>query len=173
MLIVLGGLPGTGKTTTAREIVALLPATYLRIDSVEQALRSSGALAGDVGPAGYVVAYALARSNLALKQTVLADCVNPLPVTREAWRAVAADMSSCIVEVEIVCSDAAEHRRRVTQRTPDVPGLAAPTWASVQQHAYLPWTTPRMVIDSATTCAHDAARAIVERTRDCAINRYR
>jgi len=117
MLIVLGGLPGTGKTTIAWEIVALIPCAYLRIDTIEQALRSSGALAGEVGPAGYVAAYALARSNLSLGQTILADCVNPLPVTRAAWRAVAADAASRIVEVEIVCSDSAEHRRRVEQRS--------------------------------------------------------
>jgi predicted kinase len=49
MLIVLGGLPGTGKTTVAREIVALLPATFLRIDTIDQSLRASGVLAGEVG----------------------------------------------------------------------------------------------------------------------------
>ncbi|WP_371126640.1 AAA family ATPase [Variovorax sp. EL159] len=35
MLIVLGGLPGTGKTTIAREIVARSRAVYLRIDAIE------------------------------------------------------------------------------------------------------------------------------------------
>ncbi|MGJ7615381.1 MULTISPECIES: AAA family ATPase [unclassified Variovorax] len=166
MLIVLGGLPGTGKTTIAREIVALLPATCLRIDTIEQSLRASGVLAGDVGPAGYVVAYALARSNLALGQRVVADCVNPLPVTREAWRAVAAEASSQILEVEIVCSDDVEHRRRVEQRVVDVPRLVPPTWASVQQHEYLPWTTQRLVIDTAFVSAGDAAQAIVARLRN-------
>lgn len=165
MLIVLGGLPGTGKTTVAREIVALLPATFLRIDTIEQSLRASGVLAGDVGPAGYVVAYALARSNLALGQRVVADCVNPLPVTREAWRAVAAEAAVRILEVEIVCADAAEHRRRVEQRAVDVPGLVPPTWASVQQHEYLPWSTQRLVIDTALMSAAVAAQAIVARLR--------
>jgi predicted kinase len=169
MLIVLGGLPGTGKTTIAREIVALAPAAYLRIDTIEQALRSASALAGkmvgDVGPAGYIAAYALARSNLAWGQTVVADGVNPLPVTREAWRTVAADAAVPIVEVEIVCSDAAEHRRRVEQRSIDVPGLVRPTWACVREHDYQPWTTPRLVIDTATVDAREAAQAILSHLR--------
>jgi len=167
MLIVLGGLPGTGKTTIARELVAHLGgAAYLRIDTIEQALRSTGVLPGDVGPAGYVVAYELARSNLSLGQTVVADCVNPLPVTREAWRAVAADVSSRIVEVEVVCSDEAEHRRRVEQRSIDVPGLVPPTWAAVQQHDYAPWSTQRLVVDTAILGALEAAKVILSHARD-------
>ncbi|MFS2165061.1 AAA family ATPase [Variovorax sp. Varisp62] len=166
MLIVLGGLPGTGKTTIAREIAELVPAVYLRIDTIEQALRSARVLAGDVGPAGYIVAYDLARANLSLGQAVVADCVNPLPVTREAWRTVAADTASRIVEVEIVCSDIAEHRRRVEQRSVDVPGLVPPTWASVQRHDYAPWTTQRLVIDTATLSTREAAQSILSHVRD-------
>jgi predicted kinase len=139
---------------------------YLRIDTIEQALRSTDALAGEVGPAGYVVAYELARSNLSLGLTVVADCVNPLPVTREAWQAVAADASSRIVEVEIVCSDIPEHRRRVEQRSIDVPGLVPPTWAAVQQRDYEPWTTQRLVIDTAFLGAREAAEVILSHTRD-------
>ena len=69
MLIVFGGLPGTGKTTLARAFAQRRGATYLRIDTIEQALRSSEMLAGEVGPAGYMVAYALAEANLRLGGT--------------------------------------------------------------------------------------------------------
>jgi predicted kinase len=81
MLIVFGGLPGTGKTTLARAVAQERLATYLRIDTIEQALRSSDVLAGDVGPAGYIVAYALAEANLRLGRIVVADAVNPLAIT--------------------------------------------------------------------------------------------
>jgi predicted kinase len=39
MLTIFGGLPGTGKTTTARELARRIEATYLPIDSIEQVLR--------------------------------------------------------------------------------------------------------------------------------------
>jgi len=165
MLIVLSGLPGSGKTTVARELVARLSAVYLRIDVIEQALVSAKVLAGEVGPAGYEVAYALARSNLALGLTVVADCVNPLPVTREAWRAVAASTSSRVLEVEVICSDAAEHRRRIEHREPDIPDHVLPDWASVLRHDYAPWTTERLVIDTATVSAVDAAQRIAAAAR--------
>ncbi|WP_119024667.1 MULTISPECIES: AAA family ATPase [Burkholderiaceae] len=38
MLIALGGLPGTGKTSIARKLSRELCAVHLRIDSIEQAL---------------------------------------------------------------------------------------------------------------------------------------
>ena len=139
-LIVFGALPGTGKTTLARAVAEEHSATYLRIDTIEQALRSSGVLAGDdVGPAGYLIAYKVAESNLLMGRTVVADSVNPLAVTRDAWHQVAATTSSEIVEIEVVCSDIAEHRRRVETRSVDVPGLALPCWQDVVERDYEPW----------------------------------
>ena len=79
MLIVLSGLPGVGKTTLARELASALGAVHVRIDSIEQALRAAG---WEVEGEGYDVAYAVAGDNLRLGRTVIADCVNPWPLTR-------------------------------------------------------------------------------------------
>lgn len=40
MLITFGGLPGTGKTTIAKQLSRRISATYLRIDTLEQGLRT-------------------------------------------------------------------------------------------------------------------------------------
>lgn len=160
MLVVLSGLPGVGKTTIAREFIRRWPCTYVRIDAIEQALKTLNAQ-DDVGPAGYVVAYELARSNLALGLAVLADCVNPLAITRGAWRAVAASTSARLLEVEVVCSDPGEHRRRVEERRADIAGHQLPQWDAVCSHSYEPWTTARLVVDSARVSATEAADSIV------------
>jgi len=66
VLVVLGGLPGVGKSSIAHALLSQWPAVYLRIDTIEQALRDSNVLVGgDVGAAGYLVAYALACTQLA------------------------------------------------------------------------------------------------------------
>jgi predicted kinase len=148
-LIVFGGLPGTGKTTLARAIAGEMQAAYVRIDSIEQALRNAGLVQGDMGPGGYIVAYAVAAANLRIGCSVVADCVNPLSVSRDAWREVAKDAGADIVEIEIVCADATEHRRRIETRICDIAGLALPLWQDVMDQDYEPWDRPRCVVDTA------------------------
>lgn len=111
MLYIFGGLPGAGKSTLASRIAGEIGAVYVRIDTIEQAMRNGGAWVD--GPEGYVVGYGLAADNLRLGLPVVADSVNPLPVTRDAWREVAKRLEAPFVEIEVVCSDEREHRQRV------------------------------------------------------------
>ena len=116
-LIVFAGLPGSGKTTLARKLAKALPAFLIRIDTIEQALISNGDPKTKIGPMGYVIAYRLASENLRLGASVVADCVNPVHATREAWREVAKSESAPIFEIEVICSNRIEHRERVETRT--------------------------------------------------------
>lgn len=162
MLIVFGGLPGTGKTEIARELASRLGAVYLRIDSIEQAIRDFGGLARPLDDAGYRVAYALAADNLRIGRTVVADSVNPLSVTRDAWIDVARRACAPAVEVEVRCSDEAEHRRRVETRVTDIPGLALPDWEHVLSREYHPWTRDHIVIDTAGRSVDECVTRLTE-----------
>jgi predicted kinase len=159
-LIIFGGLPGTGKTTLARMLAEQLGALYLRVDTIEQALRNSQALNGAVYDAGYRVAYAIAAENVRLGRTIIADSVNPLQITRDAWRAVAAGLDAKIFEIEVVCSDAAEHRLRVESRAPDIPGLPMPSWDDVTARKYQNWDRAHFVVDTSGTTVDRALREI-------------
>ena len=92
-----------------------------------------------LGPEGYEVAYAIAEDNLRLGRTVIADSVNPLEVTRSAWRSVAQRTGRRYLEIEIICSDQAEHRRRVESRTSDIARHRLPSWQEVCDRDYEPW----------------------------------
>jgi predicted kinase len=162
MFIVFGGLPGTGKTTIASLLARELGALYLRVDVIEQAIRDAGVVLGDLGPVGYMVGYGLAEANLRLGHIVVADSVNPLAITRAAWRKPAADALAPVVEVEVVCSDIAEHRRRVTTRQADIAGFTLPDWAAVTARHYEPWPQPHLIIDTARCAPAEAVGRILE-----------
>ena len=149
MLIVFGGLPGTGKTSIARALARQLGAIHLRIDTIEQAILNSSVAPPSVEEAGYLAAYGVAKDNLALGRSVVADSVNPIPWTRDAWLAVAEAIPVTAFEVEIICSDAAEHRRRVEARDADIPDQQLPTWQEVESRDYRPWESAHLVVDTA------------------------
>jgi len=158
-LIIFGGLPATGKTTIARELARHLGAVHLRIDSIEQAIRNCEG-SSDCGKAGYVVAYAVAEDNLRIGRTVIADSVNPVSVTREAWMEVAARAGVIGIEVEIRCSDTAEHRRRVEMRGTDISGLKLPSWSDVLSREYHAWSRDHIVIDTAGASPDESSRQL-------------
>src|SRR6202034_1146588 len=149
MLIIFGGLPATGKTTIARDLARQLGATYLRIDTIEQAIRDSATRSQPVNDEGYRVAYAVAEDNLRLGRTVIADSVNPVRLSRDAWIGVAHRAHARAVEVEVICSDPQLHRQRVETRSVDIRGLSLPTWGEVISRKYEPWEREHIVIDTA------------------------
>lgn len=147
MLFIFSGLPGTGKSTLSAALAGEIRATYLRVDVVEQAMRVAGTWVD--GPAGYIVSYEIASHNLRLGLDVIADTVNPIHETRQAWRDVAESLGIPFVEIEVVCSDEREHRRRIETRVADIPGFTLPTWEKVKNRQYEVWDRDHIVIDTA------------------------
>jgi hypothetical protein len=80
---------------------------------------------------------------------VVADSVNPLPITRDAWLEVGQCARVDIIEIEVICSDSLEHRSRVEGRMPEIFGLRLPTWEEVISREYHPWSREHIVIDTA------------------------
>jgi predicted kinase len=159
VLVVISGLPATGKTTVASALARRTGLTYVRVDSIEQAIRRYGVVSG---PEGYSVGYAVAADQLRLCHGVIAECVSPLAVTRNAWRTVAAEHAAGFVEAELICADPAEHRRRAQTRTPDIPGLQLPSWQDILNREYEPWDRDHLVIDTAVLTPAEAVMAIIQ-----------
>ena len=88
---------------------------------------------------------AVAADNLGLGRDVVADSVNPLRITREAWRGVAERAGSACIEIEVV------------------PNLELPSWSQVVGREYDPWDRPRLVVDTAGQTEAES-RAVLERS---------
>lgn len=151
MLVALGGLPGVGKTTLGRRLAGRLPGAHVRIDAFEAALASSGLLPiTHVGAMGYTFALAAADTCLAAGTDVVVDAVFPVAESREPWTELAARHGTTIRWVRLVCTDTGEHRRRVTGRRSDLPGLVVPGWDDVVAREVDDWAEPHAVVDTAS-----------------------
>ncbi|MDV3253070.1 AAA family ATPase [Devosia sp. BK] len=159
MLLIFSGLPGTGKSTIAKAFAEKHSAVYIRVDEIENALRSTYP-DNDIGPMGYVISFAIARSNLLLGNLVVADSVNPVLESRHGWHAAAKDANAIAFDIEVVCSNKQEHRRRVETRPAEIVGHQHPTWERVETMDYVPWETDRFIIDTAKTDPHGALAEI-------------
>jgi predicted kinase len=161
IMVILSGLPGVGKSTIARRLSVDIGGVYLRIDTIEQALAQSALQIHPAADAGYAVACAVAADNLANGKTVIADSVNPVAASRDAFRSVADGLGAAALEIEVICSDSALHRERVETRVSDIPGLVLPDWEKVTDREYEPWARDRLVLDTALLSVDDCVREVI------------
>ncbi|MCG3729132.1 adenylyl-sulfate kinase [Vibrio cincinnatiensis] len=146
-LYIFSGLPGSGKSTLAQLLAKRIGAVYLRIDTVEQGLRDLCHF--KVESEGYRLSYRIAQDNLIVGNCVIADSCNPIALTRHEWQEVAESTGARFINIEIRCSDLAEHEYRINTRRCSISTLQQPTWQQVQARYYEPWNSDVIHLDTA------------------------
>jgi len=160
-LIVFAGLPATGKSTLAEGVAGRMNAVWLRVDTIEAALLKAGLPASfETGWAAYLVAHDLGAAHLRLHQDVVIDAVNGVEPARALWEALARRTSARRFVIEVVCSDAREHRRRVESRPDPSPPMRAPTWEEVVRREYRPWMEPILRVDGTLPAEPNVSRIV-------------
>ena len=167
-MIAFSGRPGAGKTTIARDLAARLGAVYLRIDSIEDGLRSSALNLTDLMDGGYAVGRELASDALAMGQIVVVDAVNPDAECRQGWDAVASDANVSIGWVFLTCSDEAEHHRRIDLRRQNGQRRGA-NWEEVRSRLIEPPRENWLTVDTAEVLAADAVDLVARTYRNSGI----
>lgn len=150
MLIVLSGLPGTGKSAIADGVARALRVPVLSVDPIESAILRSGIERSfETGLAAYVVAEVLADQSLADGLDVIIDAVNSVDEARDMWRALAVKRGTELVLIECVVSDRAVHAARLASRDR---GLAVPEplWEDVERRRaeWTAWPEPHLTLDA-------------------------
>lgn len=144
VLFIFSGLPASGKTTLGKMLARQLNAAYLRIDTVEQGLRDLCNF--KVEGEGYRLSYRIAKDNLELGTSVVADSCNTITLTRKEWEETALTANARFVNIEISCSDKPQHRARVEGRANSIQNLKLPNWEKVENRHYEQWQEQENVL---------------------------
>ena len=82
---------------------------------------------------------------------VVADSCNPINLTRREWEEIARNSHSEFTNIEIICSDNEEHKKRIENRKATIhPILSFHLGENVKGREYHPWAEKScIVIDTA------------------------
>jgi predicted kinase len=150
-VIVVCGLPGSGKSTTAEGVSKKLGYPTFSVDPIESAVIKSGIKRSfETGLAAYLVAQTLADEQLRLSHSVIIDAVNAVPEGKQMWRDLAKKYNAKLVLVECHASDEKVHKQRVEARVRNIQGIPEVTWSDVgkRKEEYVEWEEPVLRLDA-------------------------
>ena len=153
-IVVVAGLPGTGKSTIAEALGRAIGVPVFAKDWLDATLRCSLGTANGherIGFLGYELLTVLARRQMALGQSVILDSVVGPTAVRDQWRALAAEYGAAWLVIECVCSDETAHRERLASRRRGLPDGYEVTWQAFLKvkARYTPWSEEVLVLDAA------------------------
>jgi predicted kinase len=162
-LVVVGGLPGTGKSTLAESLAVELDAPVFAKDPLEASLWRSG-IGTEQGSwqAAEDLMTTLAGEQLRRGRNAILDTVARKEISRTTWRELAATYDTRFALIECVCSDERVHESRLEGRVRAIPGWYEVRWADVvsAKQRWVHWTDERLVLDGVDPPGTNLERAL-------------
>jgi adenylate kinase family enzyme len=159
-IIIIGGVPGTGKTTLAELLSKEIEATCFSKDKLEAAILRRGIANKDsLNGVGYELLSEIAKTELDHNRSVILDSVASSQRVLEFWPHI---ITQKIYYIECICSDEELHKERVEGRSRNITGWYEITWNDILKikKSYQPFSENRLIIDSANDLSKNVAKAI-------------
>jgi predicted kinase len=161
MLIVVSGLPGTGKSTLADALGRQRKAAVLSVDPIESAIVRAGVTqAFESGLAAYLVVEAVADALLNARLDVVVDAVSSVEPARDMWRGLAHRHGVRMAVIVCSLADEALHARRLAGRERGL-ALAEPTAQDVEARRteWTDWPEEHLALSSAVPIEQNVLQA--------------
>lgn len=166
-LILLTGLPGTGKSTLAEKLSQKIKVPLFSKDNIEAALQRcdvNTVLSGNqpVSFAVYEILFTLVQQQLLLGQSCIIDCVAGHINVRERFKSIAHETNAKWIVIECVCSDEDMHKVRLLTRKRNIPGYHELNWHQLLEtkRHYAPWQEEHKIINSTNQLECNIAMAL-------------
>ena len=162
-LIVMSGLPGSGKSTIAEGVASKLGLPLFSVDPIESAIVESGVEKSfETGLAAYLVAKVLAAEQIKLGSSVIIDAVNAEEEGKNVWRDLAKECEVELLIIECSLSDAVIHQKRIESRVRNLHGISEVSWEKVEarREKYTEWKEPTLELDSLNPVDSNLQKAI-------------
>lgn len=139
-LIIISGLPGTGKTRLSQALASHFQIPLFSKDRLQSRLRAQN-LASRNTVDGYLLILDLAEQQLSLGVSAILDGVFPLNGFRQHAAEMAQRHHASFRPTHCLCSDLALWQKRLKTREQNIPDWTPVGWDEVQrlQPEYLPW----------------------------------
>jgi predicted kinase len=161
-LIVISGLPGSGKSAVAEGLAVALAVPLFAVDPIESAIIESGLQRSfETGLAAYLVAETLAGEQLKCGLSAIIDAVSAVQEARDMWHNLARKHYARLIVIECVL-ERELHRARIESRSRGMYGIPEVSWEDVEERRrqFVPWEEERLVLDTAATREECVKRAL-------------
>ena len=114
------------------------------------------------------MAYRIIEDNLKIGNSVISDQCNPIKLTRNEFNDIAIKNNCKYMNIEIICSNETEHKKRVDDR--EYP----PTWEEILKRKYdpnygymyfEPWKEEHIIIDTANKTIDECTNELLEKIK--------